>query len=253
MIWIGGHLLTLASLSCPGIRIRHVLRHCYLLDECYPAPCNKYGTKSPEPHVCNGPWVHLAAVDFVKGERLLLEELTKSGSAPNDVTTVQRCHGNSSGPRNCRKRPSSARPHSAGVRYLACRLRKHGSVLLLIIHSEPVRLGLICGFVRDWRADAQPLLRLTTNTVLPQTGTLRFDVDGTTIESLPIEQLREIQAGVTSPAGFRPLGGEGFWYPTGCSHIHTAYGSANRARTDRTHAQRRQRGKQYPFPFLCRD
>jgi hypothetical protein len=69
--------------------------------------------------------------------------------------------------------------------------------------------------VRDWRADAQPLLRLTTNTVLPQTGTLRFDVDGATIESLPIEQLREIQAGVTSPAGFRPLGGEGFWYPTG--------------------------------------
>ncbi len=69
--------------------------------------------------------------------------------------------------------------------------------------------------VRDWRADAQPLLRLTTNTVLPQTGTLRFDVDGTTIESLPIEQLREIQAAVTSPPGFRPLGGEGFWYPTG--------------------------------------
>lgn len=69
--------------------------------------------------------------------------------------------------------------------------------------------------VRDWQADALPLLRLTTNTVLPQSGTLRFDVDGKTIESLPIEQLREIQQAVIAPAGFRPLGGEGFWYPTG--------------------------------------
>lgn len=69
--------------------------------------------------------------------------------------------------------------------------------------------------VRDWQADALPLLRLTTNTVLPQTGTLRFEVDGKVIESLPIEQLREMQPTVVSPAGFRPLGGEGFWYPAG--------------------------------------
>ncbi|MEP4768071.1 MAG: DUF1176 domain-containing protein [Roseibium sp.] len=69
--------------------------------------------------------------------------------------------------------------------------------------------------VRDWQADAQPLVRLTTNTELPKEGTLRFEVDGDPIEALPIEQLREIQAAVTSPAGFRPLGGEGFWYPIG--------------------------------------
>ncbi|POF29747.1 DUF1176 domain-containing protein [Roseibium marinum] len=69
--------------------------------------------------------------------------------------------------------------------------------------------------VRDWQAEAQPLVRLTTNTELPQEGILRFDVDGTEIEALPIEQLREMQPTVTAPAGFRPLGGEGFWYPTG--------------------------------------
>jgi hypothetical protein len=69
--------------------------------------------------------------------------------------------------------------------------------------------------VRDWQAEAQPLVRLTTNTALPSTGTLRFEVDGTVIESLPIEQLREMQPAVNTPAGFRPLGGEGFWYPTG--------------------------------------
>lgn len=73
--------------------------------------------------------------------------------------------------------------------------------------------------VRDWQADAQPLLRLTTNTELPSTGILRIDVDGQTIESLPVEQLREIQPTVAAPAGFRPLGGEGFWYPTGASTL----------------------------------
>ncbi len=69
--------------------------------------------------------------------------------------------------------------------------------------------------VRDWQAEAQPLVRLTTNTELPQDGTLQFEVDGKVIESLPIEQLREMQPAITSPAGFRPLGGEGFWYPAG--------------------------------------
>lgn len=69
--------------------------------------------------------------------------------------------------------------------------------------------------VRDWHADAQPLVRLTTNTELPKEGTLQFEVDGTAIESLPIAQLREMQSAVKPPSGFRPLGGEGFWYPTG--------------------------------------
>lgn len=71
--------------------------------------------------------------------------------------------------------------------------------------------------VRDWQADAPPLVRLTTNIALPATGDLRIDVDGQTIETLPIEQLREIQPTVTPPAGFSPVGGEGFWYPTGAS------------------------------------
>ncbi|WP_269580667.1 DUF1176 domain-containing protein [Roseibium sp. Sym1] len=69
--------------------------------------------------------------------------------------------------------------------------------------------------VRDWHAEAQPLVRLTTNTELPKEGTLKFEVDGKAIEALPIEQLREMQSAVNPPAGFRPLGGEGFWYPTG--------------------------------------
>ncbi|MEP3048319.1 MAG: DUF1176 domain-containing protein [Roseibium sp.] len=73
--------------------------------------------------------------------------------------------------------------------------------------------------VRDWQADAQPLVRLTTNTELPKEGTLRFEVDGQAVDALPIEQLREIQATVPSPAGFRPLGGEGFWYPIGPASI----------------------------------
>ncbi|MFC6657427.1 DUF1176 domain-containing protein [Roseibium salinum] len=69
--------------------------------------------------------------------------------------------------------------------------------------------------IRDWPAEAQPLMRLTTNTTLPVEGTLRFDVDGAAVEALPLEQLREMQGAVVPPAGFRPLGGEGFWYPTG--------------------------------------
>ncbi|WP_428647712.1 DUF1176 domain-containing protein [Roseibium sp.] len=69
--------------------------------------------------------------------------------------------------------------------------------------------------VRDWQAEVPPLVRVTTNTELPKDGTLQFEVDGKTIEALPLEQLREMQPAVTAPAGFRPLGGEGFWYPTG--------------------------------------
>ncbi|WP_422037403.1 DUF1176 domain-containing protein [Roseibium sp.] len=73
--------------------------------------------------------------------------------------------------------------------------------------------------VRDWQAEAQPLVRLTTNTQLPQEGMLRFDVDGSTIEELPIEQLREMQSAITPPTGFRPLGGDGFWYPAGPASV----------------------------------
>ncbi|MBD8876118.1 DUF1176 domain-containing protein [Roseibium polysiphoniae] len=69
--------------------------------------------------------------------------------------------------------------------------------------------------VRDTPANAAPLLRITANAALNNEGTIRFDVDGTSIETLPVAQLREIQASVATPAGFRPLGGEGFWYPTG--------------------------------------
>lgn len=69
--------------------------------------------------------------------------------------------------------------------------------------------------VRDWQAEAQPLVRVSTNIELPKEGTLQFEVDGTAIEALPIEQLREMQTAVTTPGGFRPLGGEGFWYPIG--------------------------------------
>lgn len=69
--------------------------------------------------------------------------------------------------------------------------------------------------VRDWRADAEPLLRLTTNAALAADGTLKLTVDGAEIEALPVAQLREIQGNVVPPPGFRPIGGEGFWFPTG--------------------------------------
>ncbi len=69
--------------------------------------------------------------------------------------------------------------------------------------------------VRDWQANADPLLRITTNTPLADDGEIRLSVDGQLEDTLPIAHLREIQASVTSPSGFRPIGGEGFWYPTG--------------------------------------
>ncbi|NVK35277.1 MAG: DUF1176 domain-containing protein [Rhodobacteraceae bacterium] len=71
--------------------------------------------------------------------------------------------------------------------------------------------------VRDWPANALPMLRIAANTPLNGEGTLRFAIDGKAVEALPITQLREFQPSVISPAGFRPIGGEGFWYPTGPS------------------------------------
>lgn len=69
--------------------------------------------------------------------------------------------------------------------------------------------------VRDWQATAQPLVRITTNLPLKADGEVALKVDGTEIDRLPVAQLREIQDAVTTPAGFRPLGGDGFWYPAG--------------------------------------
>jgi hypothetical protein len=69
--------------------------------------------------------------------------------------------------------------------------------------------------VRNWPAAADPLLRITANVALNNEGTIRFTVDGQSVEALPVAQLREVQASVATPPGFRPLGGEGFWYPTG--------------------------------------
>jgi len=69
--------------------------------------------------------------------------------------------------------------------------------------------------VRDWPAQAEPMIRLTTNLALKPDGNIRLTVDGTLIEELPVEQLREVQSSITTPDGFVPIGGEGFWYPTG--------------------------------------
>jgi hypothetical protein len=69
--------------------------------------------------------------------------------------------------------------------------------------------------IRDWPANADPLLRITTNTPLTDDGEIRFIVDGKLEDTLPVAELRDIQASVVSPEGFRPIGGEGFWYPTG--------------------------------------
>lgn len=69
--------------------------------------------------------------------------------------------------------------------------------------------------VRDWPADAEPLLRITTNTALSDDGAIRLFADNISQDTLPVSQLREIQAAIVAPAGFRPIGGEGFWYPTG--------------------------------------
>ncbi|WP_417686410.1 DUF1176 domain-containing protein [Roseibium sp.] len=69
--------------------------------------------------------------------------------------------------------------------------------------------------VRDWHATSGPLLRLTANAPLNNERKITIDVDGTPIDSLPVAQLREIQGSVATPPGFRPVGGEGFWLPTG--------------------------------------
>jgi len=69
--------------------------------------------------------------------------------------------------------------------------------------------------IHDWPSDATPLVRMTTNTPLKADGAITISVDGTVIEELPVAQLKEIQANVEVPSGFQPIGGEGFWYPTG--------------------------------------
>lgn len=69
--------------------------------------------------------------------------------------------------------------------------------------------------IRDWSAEAEPLVRITVNGPLAADGAISFTVDGETVDTLPLAQLRDIQSSVVSPAGFRPIGGEGFWYPAG--------------------------------------
>ncbi|MTI43662.1 uncharacterized protein DUF1176 [Roseibium hamelinense] len=69
--------------------------------------------------------------------------------------------------------------------------------------------------IRDWRADAAPLVRLTTNSVLTAEGTISLSVDGNEVDAFPVAQLREIQSTIVAPPGFRPVGGEGFWIPVG--------------------------------------
>lgn len=69
--------------------------------------------------------------------------------------------------------------------------------------------------VRDWEADAQPMLRITANAALNGEEPLKFSVNGKLVDEVKVSRLRESQTNITPPAGFRPLGGEGFWYPTG--------------------------------------
>ncbi|MBO6757461.1 MAG: DUF1176 domain-containing protein [Roseibium sp.] len=76
-------------------------------------------------------------------------------------------------------------------------------------------LWLDLRLVNNWEVSASPLIRLTTNSALREDGVIRLSIDGTIVEELPVAQLREIQASVAAPVGFRPIGGEGFWYPTG--------------------------------------
>ncbi|WP_417690927.1 DUF1176 domain-containing protein [Roseibium sp.] len=69
--------------------------------------------------------------------------------------------------------------------------------------------------VRDWPAEAPPLLRITANAALNGEKSISLSVDNQQIDEIQIAQLRESQQAISAPAGFRPLGGEGFWYPAG--------------------------------------
>jgi len=81
------------------------------------------------------------------------------------------------------------------------------------VRAQSVWLDL--RIIHDWPFDAVPLIRMTTNTPLKADGAISISVDGTVIEELPVAQLLEIQANIDVPSGFQPIGGEGFWYPTG--------------------------------------
>ena len=69
--------------------------------------------------------------------------------------------------------------------------------------------------VRDWQAGATPLVRITANSPLASDGSISLSIDGREIETFTVAELRDTQGSVVSPTGFRPIGGEGFWYPTG--------------------------------------
>ncbi|SHM28772.1 DUF1176 domain-containing protein [Roseibium suaedae] len=69
--------------------------------------------------------------------------------------------------------------------------------------------------VRDWQAGAAPLVRVTANSPLAGNGTVTLSIDGREIETFTVKELTEAQTSIVSPTGFRPIGGEGFWYPAG--------------------------------------
>lgn len=71
--------------------------------------------------------------------------------------------------------------------------------------------------IRDWAAKSLPLLRITANSPWAKTGTLKISIDGESADSLSIEQLRESHGKQPMPLGFRPIGGEGYWYPVGAA------------------------------------
>lgn len=71
--------------------------------------------------------------------------------------------------------------------------------------------------IRDWPAQSGPLVRMTSNLRLKPDASIRLSMDGEILEELPVKHLQEIQSSIKAPRGFVPIGGEGFWYPTGAS------------------------------------
>lgn len=82
-----------------------------------------------------------------------------------------------------------------------------------LIRDRSVWLDL--RIVRNWPAEAPALVRITANAALNGDKALKLWIDGKAVDEIQVAQLRESQAAITAPLGFRPLGGEGFWYPAG--------------------------------------
>ena len=105
--------------------------------------------------------------------------------------------------------------YAAELGHMVRRLRQHRALLHVYIRARPVDSGSMSASFATGPGNADPLLRITTNTPLADDGEIRFIVDGKVVDTLPVAELRDIQASVVSPEGFRPIGGEGFWYPAG--------------------------------------